>query len=245
MRLCRKGGIAMSHHPEQSIVDTRQRDLLVEEHLPLAYRLARRFSGRNVPLEDLRQVAAEGLVKAATAFDPGRGTPFAAFATPTIIGMLKRHFRDHTWGVRVPRSLQERSLAISAVREELTQTLRRSPTPRDLADRMGISVAEVIEAIEAAAGYRSFPLDPGAETVRTSASGTISDPAIEKVEVLQALGPLVRALPEQEQQMLAMRFREEMTQTQIAERLGISQMQVSRQLSRCMRRLRSQLLAPV
>lgn len=216
-------------------------DELVQAHLGLAYSLAARFGSRSASLEDLRQVAAEGLVKAAHAYDPGRGVPFPAYATPTILGMLKRYFRDNTWGVHVPRSMQERSLDIARAREELTQELGRSPTPSDLAGRMGISLVDVIAGIEAAAGYQSLPLD--LPDGREPTTGSASDPAIDLAENVQALRPLLEALPERDRRMLAMRFGGEMTQTQIAEEIGVSQMQVSRLLERCLRQLRAKLLA--
>jgi len=230
----------MAHH--DSTVDSFSRvDTLIDTHLGLAYGLAARFGGRSAASEDLRQVAAEALVKAANSYDPDRNVPFPAYATPTILGTLKRYFRDNTWGVHVPRSMQERALAIARARDELTQELGRSPSPTDLAKHLDMPLGEVISGIEAVAGYQSFPLD--ASGGREPATGSTSDPAMELVENIQALRPLLEALPDRERRMLAMRFGEEMTQTQIAEAIGVSQMQVSRLLDRCLRELRTNLLA--
>ncbi|HVX47689.1 MAG TPA: sigma-70 family RNA polymerase sigma factor [Mycobacteriales bacterium] len=230
----------MSPHDTQCPATSR--DDLINQHLGLAYGLAARFGGRgSAPMQDLRQVAAEALVKAAHSYDPERGIPFAGYATPTILGMLKRYFRDNTWGVHVPRSMQERSLAIGRAREELSQQLQRSPTPKDLAEYMKLPLDEVISGIEAAAGYRSMPLD--LPQGREPATGADADPMIELAENVQALRPLLADLPERDRQMLAMRFGEEMTQSQIAERIGVSQMQVSRLLNQCLGQLRHRLLA--
>jgi RNA polymerase sigma-B factor len=230
----------MSEHCVQT--ETIATDDLINQHLGLAYGLAARFGGRgSAPIQDLRQVAAEALVKAARSYDPSRGIPFAGYATPTILGMLKRYFRDNTWGVHVPRSMQERSLAIGKAREELSQQLQRSPTPKDIAAYLEIPLADVISGIEAAAGYRLTPLD--LPLGREPATGVEDDPMIELAENVQALRPLLAELPERDRQMLSMRFTAEMTQSQIAEEIGVSQMQVSRLLNQCLDRLRQRLLA--
>jgi len=229
-------------HPKSTVDSHEARiEALIDDHLGLAYGLAGRFGGRSAALEDLRQVAAEALVKAAHSFDPDRKIPFPAYATPTILGTLKRYFRDSTWGVHVPRSMQERSLAIARARDELTQQLGRSPSPTDLAKHLEMPLDHVISGIEAVAGYQSFPLD--LSDGREPATGSTSDPAMELVENVQALRPLLAALPDRERRMLAMRFGEEMTQTQIADAIGVSQMQVSRLLDRCLRQLRTNLLS--
>jgi RNA polymerase sigma-B factor len=223
-----------------STVNSQRDDVeaLIDGHLRLAYGLAARFGNREtVALEDLRQVAAEALVKAANTYDPGRKIPFPAYATPSILGTLKRYFRDNTWGVHVPRGMQERALAITQARDDLTQRMGRSPSPSDLSTHLGEPLEQVVNAIEAVAGYQSVPLD-----LSDGPELTTEDPAMELAENVQALRPLLAALSDRDRRMLAMRFGEEMTQTEIAAAIGVSQMQVSRLLERCLRQLRAELL---
>jgi len=219
---------------------------LIEMHLPLAEFLARRFRNRGEPLEDLTQVAMVGLIKAVDGFDVGRGVDFSSYAIPTIVGELKRHFRDKGWSVRVPRRLQELKLEITRSTSVLTQKLGRSPTVADLAAHIGITPEEVLEGIESASAYSALSLyapvsgDEQAPVV-ADLMGDL-DPELEHVEDREALKPLLEQLPPREQRIIAMRFFGNMTQTQIADEIGISQMHVSRLLSRSLRRMREQLL---
>lgn len=218
------------------------RDDLIEAHLGLAEYLARRFANRGEPLDDLVQVASLGLVKAVERFDPGRGLEFTTFATPTIVGELKRHFRDKGWAVRVPRRVQELHLRITRVIDDLATELGRSPTVQEISQRAGTTEDEVIEAIDAGSAYRSASLDAGRSDDDES-PGLIGqlgqvDPELARAERRAALGPLISELPEREQVMLYLRFYEGMTQSEIAKRLGISQMHVSRLLSRSLQQLR-------
>jgi RNA polymerase sigma-B factor len=223
--------------------DTAVRDELIEAHLRLAEHLARRFSNRGVPVDDLIQVASLGLVKAVERFDPDRGLEFSTFATPTIVGELKRHFRDKGWAVRVPRRVQELHVEINALVGELTQKFGRSPTIPEIAERAGTSEEEILEAMEAGQAYRSASIDaPGGDS-DDAAPGLSdqlgsSDSALLDAENRMLLAELIQTLPKREQLMLHLRFFEGMTQSQIAERLGISQMHVSRLLAKSLNLLR-------
>ena len=222
--------------------DPATRDALIEAHLGLAEYLARRFANRGEPLDDLVQVASLGLVKAVERFDPGRGLEFTTFATPTIVGELKRHFRDKGWAVRVPRRVQELHLRVTRVVDDLALEFGRSPTVQEIAQRAGTTEDEVVEAIDAGSAYRSASLDAG-RTDDDESPGLLGqlgeiDPELARAERRAALGPLITELPEREQVMLYLRFYEGMTQSEIAKRLGISQMHVSRLLSRSLQQLR-------
>jgi RNA polymerase sigma-B factor len=215
---------------------------LIEAHIGLAEYLARRFTNRGEPLDDLVQVASLGLVKAVERFDPGRGLEFTTFATPTILGELKRHFRDKGWSVRVPRRVQELHLRVTRVIDELATEMGRSPQVPEIAKRAGVSEDEVIEAIEAGSAYRSASLDAG-RTDDDDSPGLLGqlgsiDPELGRAEWRTALGPIITHLPEREQLMLYLRFYEGLTQSEIAKQLGISQMHVSRLLSRSLQLLR-------
>ena len=212
---------------------------LVEEHRGLADRLSARFAGRGHPYEDLRQVAYLGLVTAAQRFDADREVPFATYAQVTIVGELKRYFRDHSWQLRVPRPVQELFLALQAVGEEMTQAVGRAPTAAELALRLGVSEEDVIESLEAREALRVYSLDaprPGDD------SGWLEHPAVEEgfraVEERSWLIPALRALPERERRILKLRFFDGMPQSAIAEALGVSQMHVSRLIARSLRTLR-------
>jgi len=222
--------------------DPATRDALIEAHLGLAEYLARRFANRGEPLDDLVQVASLGLVKAVERFDPGRGLEFTTFATPTIVGELKRHFRDKGWAVRVPRRVQELHLRVTRVVDDLALEFGRSPTVQEIAQRAGTTEDEVVEAIDAGSAYRSASLDAGRSDDDESPGllGQLGelDPELARAERRAALGPLITELPEREQVMLYLRFYEGMTQSEIAKRLGISQMHVSRLLSRSLQQLR-------
>src|SRR5947209_3394595 len=222
--------------------DAGLREQLVTAHMGLAEYLARRFANRGEPLDDLVQVASLGLVKAVERFDPDRGLEFTTFATPTIVGELKRHFRDKGWAVRVPRRVQELHLRVTRVVDDLSSELGRSPTVAEIAVRAGTTEDEVIEAIDAGSAYRSASLDAGRSDDEESPGllGQLGDldPELQRAERRAALSPLLAALPEREQVMLYLRFYEGMTQSEIAKRLDISQMHVSRLLSRSLQALR-------
>ncbi len=224
--------------------DTAVRDELVTAHLRLAVHLARRFENRGVPLDDLTQVAALGLLKAIERFEPERGLEFSTFATPTIVGELKRHFRDKGWAVRVPRRVQELHVRINTLVGELTHRLGRSPTIGEVAQEARSSEEEVLEAMEAAQAYRSSSLDaPGRDGGGEPAALGELDEALFHVEDRVLVERLLEGLEPREQLMVQLRFFEEMTQSEIAVRLGISQMHVSRLLARCLDALREQLEA--
>lgn len=217
------------------------RDELVAAHLRLAVHLARRFTNRGVPLDDLVQVASLGLLNAVERFDPERGLQFSTFATPTIVGELKRHFRDRGWSVRVPRRVQELHVRLNALVGELTQRHGRSPTITELARAARTSEEEVLEAMEAAQAYRSAPLEtagveagPGNDPIEGGALAAELFRVEDRLLVERLLGSLGR----REQLMVRLRFYDELTQGEIAERLGISQMHVSRLLRRSLEQLR-------
>ncbi|HEX2039582.1 MAG TPA: SigB/SigF/SigG family RNA polymerase sigma factor [Acidimicrobiales bacterium] len=223
--------------------DAALRDELVEAHLGLAEYLARRFSNRGEPLDDLVQVASVGLLKAVDRFDPDRGVEFSTYATHTIVGELKRHFRDKGWAVRAPRRMQELYLRLGKIISTLSQDLGRSPTIPELATEAQVSEEEVLEALEAGQAYRFASLDapsPGDDDGDTlGAHMGEDDPELVDAEHRAALSPLISQLPPREQKILHYRFFEGMTQSEIAARLGISQMHVSRLLARSLAQLRS------
>jgi RNA polymerase sigma-B factor len=222
------------------------RDELVQLHLPLVEHLARRFAGRGEPLDDLVQVGTIGLIKSVDRFDVERGVEFSTYATPTVVGEIKRHFRDKGWAVRVPRRLQELRLALSAATEELAHTLGRAPTVGELSARLGVSEEEVLEGLESANAYSTVSLDAGSETEEGPAAMLdtigIDDEALEGVEYRESLRPLLAKLPARERRILLLRFFRNMTQSQIADEIGISQMHVSRLLARTLAQLRVGLL---
>lgn len=222
------------------------RDELVTGHLPLAEHIAQRFSGRGTPKEDLIQVATVGLINAVDRFEPDKGNDFLSYAVPTVMGEVRRHFRDASWSMRVPRRLKELHLSVSTASTKLAQQLGRAPTPVEIGEFLGISKEEVFEGLEAGQAYHSMSLDESLSGDNEGASlgdsiGT-DDGALEGVENHEALKPLIEALPEREQRILALRFFYNMTQTQIAEKVGISQMHVSRLLSRTLATLRDGLV---
>lgn len=223
--------------------DRRLRDELVEEHVALAHFLARRFANRGEPLDDLCQVALVGLLKAVERFDPDRGLQFSTFATPTIVGELKRHFRDRGWAVRVPRRVQELHLQLARLVGSLSQELGRSPTPSEIAREAGVSEEDVLEAMEAGGVYRLASLDEAVSDEeggdRSSRIGDL-EPGFEQVEQRRELSALLDVLPPREQQIVYLRFFDGLTQSEIAERVGISQMHVSRLLARSLGALRTQ-----
>jgi RNA polymerase sigma-B factor len=212
----------------------RLRDQLVHGYRPVAEHLARRFAGRNEPLEDLVQVATIGLINAIDRFDPARGSHFLSFAVPTITGELRRYFRDHGWCTHVPRRLKDLSLAVRKATAELSHQLGRSPRSSEIADRLGVPTSTVIEALYAADAYRSSSLDDvlcSGETTTTShmVLGEL-DPQMCLIDDRETLRPLLAQLAPRQRTILALRFFHQLTQTQIAEQVGISQMHVSRLL---------------
>jgi len=227
---------------ESASREPRAREELVQRFTPLAGYLARRFSGRGEPLEDLIQVANLGLVKAVDRFDPDRGVQFSTFATATILGELKRHFRDRTWAIRVPRRLQEGSLADNRAVTDLYQELARPPTVAEIAKRTGLNDEEVLEAMEALQAYSTASLDAPNEDDRTRLQ-RVGEPdlALETLESWTTVVPYLKDLPERERRVLYLRFFQDRTQAEIAADLGISQMHVSRVLSATLDLLRERI----
>jgi RNA polymerase sigma-B factor len=226
----------------------RLRDSLVEEHVGLAEYLARRFADRGESFDDLRQVALVGLLKAVERFEPDRGLRFSTFATPTIVGELKRHFRDRGWALRVPRRIQELHLQLVKVVGTLSQELGRSPTPDEIARRTGTRVEDVLEAMEAGGVYRLASLDAAlANEERTSLDLSArlgeDEPEFEGVEQREELADLLSNLPPRERRIVYLRFFDGLTQSEIATEVGISQMHVSRLLTKSLESLRSAALA--
>ncbi|HEU5037844.1 MAG TPA: RNA polymerase sigma factor SigF [Nocardioides sp.] len=222
------------------------RDALVHLHLPLVEHCARRFRNRGEPLEDLVQVGTIGLIKSIDRFDSDRGVEFSTYATPTIIGEIKRYFRDKGWAIRVPRRLQELRMQIGSATAELTQSLGRSPTPRELAEAIGCSVEEIVEGIESSNAYSTLSLDASDDGDEGGAASMldaigIDDEGLEHVEIRESIKPLLDRLEPREKKILLLRFFKNMTQSQIAEEIGVSQMHVSRLLNRTLEQLRTSL----
>jgi RNA polymerase sigma-B factor len=221
------------------------RDELVTMNLPLVEHLARRFRERGEAHEDLVQVGTVGLIKAVDRFDTDRGVEFSTYATPTIVGEIKRHFRDKGWAVRVPRRLQELRLAIGKASADLAQETGHSPTVAELAERIGVSEDEILEGLQGAQAYATASLDSGTATDSGEESASLSDmlgsvdDALEGVDNRESLKPLLASLPERERAILMMRFFQNRTQSEIAAELGISQMHVSRLLARTLAQLRA------
>ena len=222
--------------------DLAAREEVVERCLPLARNLARRYNHTDEPFDDLLQVASLGLIKAIDRFDPDRGVKFSSFAAPTILGELKRHFRDKGWALRVPRDLQEMSLKVGRETEALSKQLGRSPKPREVAQGLGCSVEEVLEAQQAAASYQAASLD--APTARDDdEAGTLvelmggEDGGYELVEDREAIASSWKELPDLERSVLELRFMHDLNQREIGERIGYSQMHVSRLLRRALDRI--------
>jgi RNA polymerase sigma-B factor len=224
--------------------DLATRDALVERYLPLARHLAGRFNGGGEQ-EDLVQVASLALLKAIDRFDPSRAIAFSSYAVPTIVGELKRYFRDHGWTVRVPRDVQELAVRMRGVSHELSAQLRRAPTPAELAQRCGVSVERVLEALAAGTAHRPDSLDrprfddddgEGSTPVTCPAG---EDPGLGRVEDVDAFESWLAFLPPRERSVLRLRFQHELRQWEIGERLGISQMQVSRMINRSLTTLHS------
>jgi RNA polymerase sigma-B factor len=223
------------------------RERAIEAWLPLSRHLAQRFHGRGEPLDDLTQIATVGLIKAIDRFDPEYGNDFAAYAVPTIVGEIKRHFRDRTWDIRVPRRLQELKLDINEATSTLAQQLGRSPMVSDIAEYLQRSEDEVLEGLDGARAYSAVSLQT---LVGNGEDGTelgdlfgVEDHELALAEFRASLGPALESLGPREQKIVVLRFFGNLTQTQIAERVGISQMHVSRLLARSLTTLRGHLTA--
>ncbi len=224
----------------------RHRDRIVERCLPLADHIARRFDGRGEARDDLVQVARLGLVNAVIRYDVDTGSDFVSFAVPTIMGEVRRHFRDNSWSVKVPRRLKELHLRLGTATAELSQRLGRAPTATELAAELDMDRDEVVEGLVAGSSYNTLSIDSGGGGGDEDAPAIVDalgdvDLSLDQIENREALRPLLAALPERDRTVLGLRFFESLTQTQIAERVGISQMHVSRLLARSLARLRDQL----
>jgi RNA polymerase sigma-B factor len=224
----------------EQLPDESSRDELVRRFLPLADHLARRFMGRGESLDDLVQVASLGLLRAIDRFDSERGVQFVSYASVTIIGELKRHFRDKGWAIRVPRSVQEAALLVNRTLGVLWQELGRSPTVAEVAGRAELSEDQVLEAMDAAQAYSTASLDAPVDEAGTPAGDLMGadDEGFEQSEGWASIAPAIRSLPPRERRILYLRFFEGKTQTEIAEDIGISQMHVSRLLSQTLAAIR-------
>jgi RNA polymerase sigma-B factor len=218
------------------------RERLVTEHLPVAEHIARRFSRHGAPEDDVIQVARIGLIKAVDRFDPSLGHDFMSFAVPTVMGEVRRHFRDTGWSVRVPRRLKELALTVNSASTELAQVLGRAPTPSELAGHLGVPKEEVFEALEATGAHHASSLDreltdrPDAPSLADTLGE--DDRELADAEARETVYPLLRSLPERERRIVVLRFFGNLTQSQIAQKVGLSQMHVSRLLSQSLDRLR-------
>jgi len=220
--------------------DRRARDRLAEEMLPLARALAGRYTGRGEPLDDLLQVACVGIMKAIDGFDLTREVRFSSYATPTVLGEIKRYFRDKTWAMRVPRGMQELQIEIAKARDKLTTELGRSPTVQQLAEAVGQPFEEVLATIQSQDARRTRSLDePTGEDVTLADSLGFSDPELGRAEMRVLLDDAFAVLSTRDQEVLRLRFAEDLTQTEISKRVGVSQMQVSRIIRAALGRLRA------
>jgi RNA polymerase sigma-B factor len=222
--------------------DRHARAELVERFLPLARKLARRYSGALEPFDDLLQVASLGLVKAVDRFDISRGTAFSSFAVPTILGELKRYFRDLGWAVHVPRGAQEQAIKVSQAQQQLRAKSGRAPTVPQLAEYLELSIEDVLDALETSRAHHASSLDAPYDDGEGESGAVVDsfggdDPGLRLVEERLTLGTAAQRLSPREREVLLLRFVQDMTQTQIAERIGVSQMQVSRILRRAVARL--------
>jgi RNA polymerase sigma-B factor len=226
--------------------DTSAREELVQRHLPLVRSLARRYAGRGEALEDIEQVGAIGLLKAIDRYDLEREVSLTTYATPNVVGEIKRHFRDKGWAIRVPRGLQELNAKMSGTIERLTIKLERSPTIAEIASELATTPEQVLEAMEAGSAYSTVSLSSGPgggddDDFDPMESIGAEDEEYERTEQRASLEPALETLPEREREILRMRFEEGLTQTQIAEKIGISQMHVSRLIRKSLARMRDQL----
>ncbi|WP_253861758.1 SigB/SigF/SigG family RNA polymerase sigma factor [Mycobacterium asiaticum] len=227
----------------QSAGYRQQRDVIVERCLPLADHIARRYRDRGECLEDLVQVARIGLVNAVNRFDVETGTDFLAFAVPTITGEIRRHFRDHGWAVKVPRRIKDLQSQLTTATQDLARELHRAPNASEIAERLGIERGLVVDAMIANSNYTTLSIDVprGDGDEQGSLLETMGgvDPGLDKVLSVQTARPLIAALPERERTVIKLRFFDELTQSDIAERIGCSQMQVSRLLAKALQTLRN------
>ena len=222
--------------------DRSLRNQLVEDNRDLARAISRRYAGRGIPVDDLDQVAVVGLIKAVERFDPAREIPFHAFAGPTIEGELKRHFRDTSWSVRVPRRLQELRIEVRRAAERIAHRTGHHPTVLEIATEIGEHPDHVLEAMSASAAYQSASLDQATEPDQPGFQAHVADvSAMEQADLHLVIEQVVRTLPEREAQIVRLRFEHDLTQSEIAERIGVSQMHVSRLLRRALIALREQL----
>jgi RNA polymerase sigma-B factor len=244
--------VSVTHPPDAELfrrareqADGHAREQLIERYLPLAKRLARRYQRAEEPIEDLVQVASLGLVKAIDRFDHGREVVFSSYAVPTILGELKRHFRDRTWSVRVPRDLQELALRVDRTITAMSDGKRRSPSVSEIAKALDVSEEQVLEALEAAGAYRAGSLDaprsPSGEESEETLVDVIGseDAGFDRAEQRATIEPLFTRITERERLVLRLRFSEDLTQAEIGERIGVSQMQVSRLIRQALARLRA------
>ncbi len=226
--------------------DAEARDQLIVNHLNLVRFLASKFKNRGESLEDLVQVGTIGLIKAIDRFDPERGLEFTTYATPTIMGEIKRHFRDKGWSVRVPRRLQELSSKVNQATDELTNQLQRSPSVEEIAEFVGTSVDEVLEAMESSSAYSSVPLEGGGSSEDEESPSVIDHYATEDADLAASddrivLEEAIQDFSPRERDVIHMRFVDGLTQVEIAEKLGVSQVQVSRLLRRTLRRIQDKI----
>ncbi len=220
--------------------DERARDQLAEEMVPLARALAGRYTGRGEPLDDLVQVACVGIMKAIDGFDLDREVRFSSYATPTVLGEIKRYFRDKTWALRVPRGLQELQIEVAKARDKLTTTLGRGPTVQELADAVEAPFEEVLQTIQSQDARRTRSLDePTGEDVTLADSLGQRDPDLARAEMRVLLDEAMDVLSDRDQEVLRLRFEQDLTQTEIARRVGVSQMQVSRIIRASLTKMRS------
>ena len=225
--------------------DALAREQLVERFLPLARQLARRYQRAGEPLDDLLQVASMGLIKAIDRIDPEREIAFSSYAVPTILGEIKRHFRDRTWAVRVPRDLQELTLKVDRLVGTLSEELRRQPSVKELAAAVGADEEQVLEALQAGGAYRAISIDAprgssSDEEVSTLADSVgVDEDGFDRAEERATLAHLLTTVTPREREVLRMRFEEDMTQAEIGEVIGVSQMQVSRVIRQALSRLRA------
>ncbi len=226
--------------------DEEAREQLIVNHLNLVRFLAAKFKNRGEPLDDLIQVGTIGLIKAIDRFEPDRGLEFTTYATPTIMGEIKRHFRDKGWSVRVPRRLQELSSKVNQAQEQLTNELQRSPSIEEIAQRVDASVEDVLEAMESSSAYTSVPLEAGGNSEDDEAPSILDRYADEDQDLVASddrmvLEEAIADFSPREQEVIRMRFMEGMTQVEIAEKLDVSQVQVSRLLRRTLRRIQEKI----
>jgi RNA polymerase sigma-B factor len=241
-RAVRQRELLQRYHEEG---DTRARDELAEEMVPLARALAGRYSGRGEPIDDLVQVACLGIMKAIEGFDLSRDVRFSSYATPTVLGEIKRHFRDKTWAMRVPRGMQELQLELAKARDKLTTELGRSPTVQELADDVDQPFEEVLITIQSqeARRIRSLEEPTGTDVTLADTVGA-RDPELGRAEMRVLLDGALDALSDRDREVLRLRFGEDLTQTEISAQIGVSQMQISRIIRQALGRLRAEIEPP-